>query len=115
YTVGFEELKARAQQYPPEKVSRWTGISADDIRKLAREYATERPSVIRVNYGIQRSEGGGMAMRAVTMLPCLTGSWKEVGGGLQLSLSGSYELNAEKLKRPDLMKTALGRDARVIN
>src|ERR1700738_1073098 len=93
YTVGFEDLKARAQQYPPETVAHWTGISAEDIRKLAREYATERPSVIRVNYGIQRSEGGGMAMRAVTMLPCLTGSWKEVGGGLQLALSASYGLN----------------------
>src|SRR5260370_924694 len=82
YTVGFEDLNARAQQYPPETVAHWTGISAADIRKLAREYAATRPSVIRVNYGVQRSEGGGMAMRAVTMLPCLTGSWKEVGGGL---------------------------------
>ena len=98
YTVGFEELKARAQQYPPEKVAHWTGISADDIRKLAREYATVRPSVIRVNYGIQRSERGGMAMRAVTMLPCLIGSWKEVGGGLQLSLSGSFGLNKAALE-----------------
>src|ERR1700730_18139561 len=115
YTVGFEELKARAQQYPPETVARWTGISAGDIRKLAREYATERPSVIRVNYGIQRSEGGGMAMRAVTMLPCLTGSWKEVGGGLQLSLSGSYDLNKEALEMPELMQKALGRPARTIN
>ena len=115
YTVGFEELKARAQQYPPEKASHWTGISADDIRKLAREYAAERPSVIRVNYGIQRSEGGGMAMRAVAMLPCLTGSWKEVGGGLQLSLSGSYGLNEEALEMPELMQKALGRPARTIN
>src|ERR1700720_1336991 len=115
YTIGFEELKARAQEYPPEKVADWTGISADDIRKLAREYATERPSVIRVNYGIQRSEGGGMAMRAVTMLPCLTGSWKEVGGGLQLSLSGSYGLNKEALEMPELMQKALGRPARTVN
>ena len=115
YTVGFEDLKARAQQYPPEKVADWTGISADDIRKLAREYATERPSVIRVNYGIQRSEGGGMAMRAVTMLPCLTGSWKEVGGGLQLSLSGPYGLNKEALEMPELMQKALGRPARTVN
>jgi len=115
YTVGFEDLKARAQQYPPETVAHWTGISADDIRKLAREYATERPSVIRVNYGIQRSEGGGMAMRAVTMLPCLTGSWKEVGGGLQLSLSGSYGLNKEVLEMPELMQKALGRPARTVN
>jgi molybdopterin guanine dinucleotide-containing S/N-oxide reductase-like protein len=115
YTVGFEDLKARAQQYPPETVAHWTGVSASDIRKLAREYATERPSVIRVNYGIQRSEGGGMAMRAVTMLPCLIGSWKEVGGGLQLSLSGSYGLNKEALEMPELMQKALGRPARTIN
>jgi anaerobic selenocysteine-containing dehydrogenase len=115
YTVGFEDLKARAQQYPPETVAHWTGISADDVRKLAREYATERPSVIRVNYGIQRSERGGMAMRAVTMLPCLIGSWKEIGGGLQLSLSGSYGLNKQALEMPELMQKALGRAARIVN
>jgi len=114
-TIGFGELKARAQQYPSEKVARWTGISADDIRKLAREYATTRPSVIRVNYGIQRSEGGGMAMRAVTMLPCLIGSWKDVGGGLQMSLSGSYGLNKDALEMPELMHKSLGRPARTIN
>jgi len=63
-----------------------------------------RPSVIRVNYGIQRSDGGGMAMRAVTMLPCLIGSWKELGGGLQLSTSGAFGLNTEALKMPELMQ-----------
>jgi len=115
YTIGFEDLKARAQQYPPEKVAHWTGISAGDIRKLAREYATVRPSVIRVNYGIQRSDRGGMSMRAVTMLPCLIGSWKEIGGGLQLSLSGSYGLNREALEMPELMRKALGRPARTVN
>jgi anaerobic selenocysteine-containing dehydrogenase len=115
YTIGFEDLRARAQQYPLEKVAHWTGISADDIRKLAREYATQRPSVIRVNYGIQRSERGGMSMRAVTMLPCLTGSWKEIGGGLQLSLSGSFGLKKEALEMPELMEKSLGRPARTVN
>ena len=115
YTIGFEDLKARAEQYSPEKVAHWTGISAYDIRKLAREYATVHPSVIRVNYGIQRSERGGMSMRAVTMLPCLVGSWKEVGGGLQLSLSGSFGLNKEALEMPELMQKALGRPARIVN
>ena len=115
YTTGFEELKARAQQYPPEKVAHWTGIRADDIRKLAREYATQGPSVIRVNYGIQRSEHGGMSMRAVTMLPCLIGSWKELGGGLQMSLSGSFGLNKAALEMPELMQKALGRPARIVN
>jgi anaerobic selenocysteine-containing dehydrogenase len=115
YTVGFEELKARAGQYPPERVAAWTGLSAGDIRKLAREYATASPAVIRVNYGIQRSDRGGMSMRAVTMLPCLTGSWKQVGGGLQLSLSGSFGLNKQALEMPELMNKALGRPARVVN
>jgi molybdopterin guanine dinucleotide-containing S/N-oxide reductase-like protein len=115
YTVGFEELKARTEEYPPEKVAHWTGIAAEDIRKLAREYATERPAAIRVNYGIQRSERGGMSMRAVTMLPCLTGSWKEVGGGLQLSVSGAFGLNKPALEMPELMLKALGRPARVVN
>jgi molybdopterin guanine dinucleotide-containing S/N-oxide reductase-like protein len=115
YTVGFENLKAKAQEYPPEKVAHLTGIAADDIRTLAREYATQRPSVIRVNYGIQRSDGGGMAMRAVTMLPCLIGSWKEVGGGLQLSTSGAFALNKDALKMPELMQKSLGRPARIVN
>jgi len=115
YTIGFEDLKPKVQEYPPEKVAHWTGIPADDIRKLAREYASERPAVIRVNYGIQRSERGGMSMRAVAMLPCLTGSWKEVGGGLQLSTSGAFGLNKDGLEMPELMQKALGRPARVVN
>ena len=49
------------------------------------------------------------------MLPCLTGSWKEVGGGLQLSTSAMFPLDKAGLQRPDLMQPALGRPARVIN
>jgi len=115
YTLGFEQLREKAKEYPPERVAQWTGIAAADVRKLAHEYATARPSVIRLNYGVQRSERGGMATRTVAMLPCITGSWKEVGGGLQMSLSGAVDLNAAALKRPDLMESALGREARTIN
>ncbi|MBI3478222.1 MAG: molybdopterin-dependent oxidoreductase [Acidobacteria bacterium] len=115
FTLGFEQLKARVQEYPLAKVAAWTGISAADIRKLATDYATQRPSVIRVNYGIQRSENGGMATRAVAMLPCLTGSWKEVGGGLQLSTSGAFGLNKAALEMPELMQKSLGRAARIVN
>ena len=115
YTIGFEQLRERVKEYPPERVAQWTGIAADDIRKLARELATVRPSVIRLNYGVQRSEHGGMATRAIAMLPCILGSWKEIGGGLQLSTSGGAQLNTKALRRTDLMQTALGREARTIN
>jgi len=115
YTVGFDELREKVQEYPPERVAQWTGIAAADIVQLAREYATTRPAVIRMNYGVQRSEGGGMAAHTITMLPCITGSWKEVGGGLQLSTSGAFGLNRDALDRTDLMQKALGRPARTIN
>ncbi|HMH07087.1 MAG TPA: molybdopterin dinucleotide binding domain-containing protein, partial [Terriglobales bacterium] len=115
YTVGFDRLREKVQEYSPERVENWTGIAASDIVRLAREYATTRPAVIRLNYGVQRSEGGGMATRAITMLPCITGSWKEIGGGLQLSTSGAYGLNRDALERTDLMNQALGRPARTIN
>ena len=103
YTLGFDELKRKVQEYPPERVAQWTGISAADIIQLAREYATRRPAVIRVNYGVQRSENGGTAMRVIAMLPCITGSWRDVGGGLQLSTSGAFQLNSDALKRTDLI------------
>ena len=116
YTLGFDELKKKVQEYPPQKVAAFTGISAANIVKLAREYATTHPAAIRVNYGIQRSENGGMAMRAVTMLPCITGAWKHLGGGIQLSTSGAPKINEDALTRPDLMKKSpAGRTTRVVN
>src|SRR5579863_6753338 len=115
YTVGFEQLREKVREYTPERVAKWTGISAPDIGKLAGEYATTHPSVIRLNYGVQRSEGGGMATRAVAMLPCIIGSWKELGGGLQMSTSGAFGLNKDALARPDLKCGTLNRAPRSVN
>ena len=115
HTLGFDQLREKVKAYPPERVAQWTEIAAEDIRKLAREYATVRPSVIRLNYGVQRSEGGGMATRAVAMLPCITGSWKEIGGGLQLSTSGAFGLNKDALTRPDLRPEGLDHVPRTVN
>ncbi len=116
YSEGFEELRKRLPRYTPERVSEWTGIARDDIELLAHEYATTRPAAIRLNYGIQRAQNGGAAVRAVCMLPVITGSWKELGGGLQLSLSGGFQLNQSVMERTDLMlKSPLGKVARIVN
>src|ERR1700685_2983696 len=115
YTVGFDQLRNKVQEYTPERVAKWEGIAGSDIVKLAREYATTHPAVIRLNYGVQRSKGGEMATRAVAMLPCITGSWKEIGGGLQMSTSGAFAQIGPELKRKDLMLKSLGRPARTVN
>jgi anaerobic selenocysteine-containing dehydrogenase len=116
FAEGFDDLQKRLPEYTPERVAQISGISKDDIERLAREYATTRPAVIRVNYGVQRSQNGGAAMRAICMLPVITGSFKEIGGGLQLSTSGGFQLDRAKLQRLDLMQQSpLGRVARIIN
>lgn len=116
YVHGFEELVARVRDYPPHRVAEWTGIAAEDVLKLAREYATTTPAVIRVNYGVQRSTNGGTNIRTIAMLPCIIGAWKNAGGGVQLSCSGAFKLNDEALERPDLMLSSpLGRPSRMVN
>jgi anaerobic selenocysteine-containing dehydrogenase len=115
YTEGFEELRRRLREWTPQRAAGLTGLAAEEIVALAREYATTRPAAIRVNYGIQRSERGAMAVRAVALLPVLIGSWKEAGGGMQLSTSQAFQLNRDGLQRADLQQLALGREARMVN
>jgi anaerobic selenocysteine-containing dehydrogenase len=116
FTDGFDALVRRVAEYPPERVEALTGIDRGDIISLAREYATTRPAAIRLNYGVQRSDQGGTAVRAIAALPALIGSWREVGGGLQLSTSQAFHLNRPGLEMPELqLRSPLGREARVVN
>ncbi len=116
FTTGFDALAEKVRAYPPERVEALTGIPREDIVNLAREYATTRPAAIRLNYGLQRSERGGMAVRAICLLPALTGAWKDVGGGAQLSTSQAFQVNRAALERPDLQqRSTLGREARLVN
>ena len=103
YTIGFEALKERVKQYPPSRVSEITGISAATIERITHEYATQSPAFIRVNYGLQRHAGGGMAVRNIFCLPGLIGSWRYPGGGAVLSTSGFFKYNNPGLERPDLI------------
>jgi anaerobic selenocysteine-containing dehydrogenase len=115
YTDGFAGLRDRVRSWTPQRAAELTGIAADEIVQLAREYATTRPAVIRLNYGVQRSERGATAIRTVALLPALTGSWKDPGGGLQLSTSQAFHFNRAGLERSDLQQVALGREARIVN
>lgn len=111
HTLGFDALVDRLRAWTPERGEALTGVPREDIAALAREYARTRPAVIRLNYGVQRSERGAMAVRAIALLPVLTGSWKEEGGGLQLSTSQAFRFDRPSLERPDLQP----RPARLVN
>jgi anaerobic selenocysteine-containing dehydrogenase len=103
HTLGFEALRQRLGEYPPARVAQITGLGVDDIVALARDYGTIKPAVIRLNYGMQRHAGGGMAVRTVACLPALVGAWRDPAGGALLSSSGSYPVDRDALERPDLI------------
>ena len=111
---GFEALRTEALGWPPERVAGVCGIAAEQVRALARAYGQTAPAAIRLNYGMQRTHGGGNAVRLIALLPCLTGAWRQRGGGLLLSASGWPALvtDGANLQRGDLLA---GRSPRIIN
>jgi anaerobic selenocysteine-containing dehydrogenase len=111
-TVGFALLAERVREYPPELVAEHTGLPASVIERLAHEYGRARAPAIRVNYGLQRHAGGGMAVRNIACLPALVGAWQRPGGGVVLSTSGFFPFDYAPLRRPDLLA---GREPRTIN
>ncbi|HRE86875.1 MAG TPA: molybdopterin oxidoreductase family protein [Accumulibacter sp.] len=103
HTLGFDALKERARQYPPARVAAICGIEEAEVEQLAHEYGRTTPAAIRTNYGINRTAGGGMALRTLACLPALTGAWRHPAGGILLSSSGNYPVDSAALERPDLM------------
>ena len=111
---GFPALRDKAMAWDAERTAATCGLSADEVRGLAHDYANTRPAAIRLNYGMQRCRGGGNAVRLIALLPCLTGAWRQRGGGLLLSASAWFKdaVDAAALQRPDLLA---GRVPRIIN
>ncbi len=113
YTLGYEGLKKRIlETYSVEWAAKTCGISVEEIVHLAREYATTQPAAIRLNYGMQRHAGGGVAARTIACLPALVGAWRDAAGGIVLTTADFYRFDHAALERPDLLGA---RRPRVIN
>jgi anaerobic selenocysteine-containing dehydrogenase len=116
HTLGWDALRARALEWPPERAAGVCGLDAQQVRDLARAYGESAmrgdPTAIRLNYGMQRVRGGGNAVRAIACLPALVGAWRQRAGGLLLSSSGNFPIQRAALERPDLRT---GKAPRTIN
>jgi anaerobic selenocysteine-containing dehydrogenase len=110
FTLGHEALRERAAEWTPARTAAVTGLTEDTIVALGELYGRATSAFIRVNYGLQRHAGGGMAVRNIACLPAITGHWRRAGGGVQLSTSANFTFNRAVLERPDL-----GPPARTIN
>ena len=106
-TIGADLLRERVlNEYPPDRVAKITGIPHEQIESLAARYASTHPSLIRVNYGLQRHYGGGMAVRTIACLPAIVGAWRHYGGGALLTTSGTFDFAMDRLVREDLSPKA---------
>ncbi|MDD2920012.1 molybdopterin oxidoreductase family protein [Rhodoferax sp.] len=116
YTLGWDLLRERALQWPPERAAAICGITPEQIRALAHDYgacaASRAPAAIRMNYGVQRVHGGANAVRLIASLPALIGAWRHRAGGVLLSSSGAFPVQRAALQRPDLLA---GRTPRTLN
>ena len=80
WTVGFDELKAHVQEYPPERVERLTWIEAETIRRAARLYAQNRPACIEWGNAIDQNVNSFQTARAISILRAITGNLGVPGG-----------------------------------
>jgi anaerobic selenocysteine-containing dehydrogenase len=119
HTLGWPELRERALQWSPERAAHHCGLPEQQIRSLAAEigrcFEQREPVAIRLNYGMQRTRGGGNAVRAVACLPALIGAWRQRAGGLLLSSSGNFPARRDQLQRPDLFAASGQQRSRSIN
>lgn len=97
HSVGWRELRERAAQYTPERVSAITGVPAETIVALARRYGSTKPALLKTADGVQRHDHGGQTFRALLCLPAVVGQYGVRGGGLFYSTSGYVRWDAAAL------------------
>src|SRR5450830_1802247 len=110
FTVGFAELDQLVQHYRPEVVAGITGVPAETVRSLARRIAGARGACPVMYTGLEYSDSGVQAIRAVFTLFALAGQLDVPGGMLFRMKENIFPQNRTGLiKNPDVKK-ALGRD-----
>lgn len=101
HTVGFGALQAEVlPRFYPERTAEITGLSVEDVERLAAIFARANVPFIRLGGGMTRLANGGQAVRAICVLPALTGAYQRRGGGALLLTSPSCTLNYDALRKP---------------
>lgn len=95
HTLGSEELLGMLAPCTPEWGERVTGVPAADIERAARLYAGG-PALLWIGQGLQRQPTGGNIVRAVSLLPALTGNLGRPGSGF-LYLNDQAPIDADWL------------------
>jgi anaerobic selenocysteine-containing dehydrogenase len=100
-TLGFDRLEAEVlPRFTPGHVAAITGLPIADVERFAAMYGAAKASFIRLGEGMTRLARGGEALRAVALLPGVTGAYDRPGGGALLLTAASCDLDYAALRRP---------------
>jgi anaerobic selenocysteine-containing dehydrogenase len=101
HTLGFERLEREVlPRFTPLRVAAITGLSVADIERFAALYGAAKAPFIRLGEGMTRLAQGGQALRAVALLPGVTGAYGRRGGGALLVTAASCELDYDAVRKP---------------
>jgi formate dehydrogenase major subunit len=106
YTEGFEDLKAKIQEFPPEKMEKICGIPAETLKEVARLYAKAKSSIIFWGMGISQHIHGTDNSRCLIALALITGQIGRPGTGLhplrgQNNVQGASDAGLIPMLLPD--------------
>jgi anaerobic selenocysteine-containing dehydrogenase len=101
HTHGFERVEREVlPRFPPEHAAAITGLTIEDIERFAALYGRAAAPFIRLGEGMTRLAQGGQALRAVALLPGVTGAYGRKGGGALLMTAASCELDYDAVRKP---------------
>lgn len=98
-TMGFEELKQKVMEYPPERAAEICGVDADTLRQAARLMAAIKPMMLCYTLGITEHTCGRNNVLSVANLQMLLGNMGQECGGVnplrgQNNVQGACDMGA---------------------
>jgi anaerobic selenocysteine-containing dehydrogenase len=92
HTKGAERLRDRASVWTFERAAEVSGVPEIAIRRVAEDYASTSPALVRCGWGLERNRNGGNAAMSVLALPAVAGKFGVRGGGYSMSNSGAWNI-----------------------
>jgi anaerobic selenocysteine-containing dehydrogenase len=103
HTDGYDQLLERLTEHPVERCAEECGVPSDAIERVARDFATTQPALLRLGVGAQRHKGAPAAYRTIACLPALVGAWRHRGGGCSyIPTATAGAVSSRPLEREDL-------------
>jgi anaerobic selenocysteine-containing dehydrogenase len=100
-SAGFARFEREVlPRFTPERTAAITGIAAPAIERFARLYGSARASFLRIGTGMSRDRQGGQAVRAVSLLPAVTGAYGRPPGGALCFTVPAFGLDYAAIRTP---------------